>query len=324
MRPIHFIRRAVILLTLLACAGPAYAQGVTLRYRWTKGDTLTYRIDLHTTSLVTGMPGMAEMKIDQGLVQVVKITAVDVAADGSATLSETFVSMKMEMDGPMGRLSYDTAAPGSTANPMVQALRQTLDAIVGGAITIVQTPDGTIQRVDGASKILEQITKNTLNDPAAAMAAQGLKAAFSDEALKTTIEQSYPKLPSAAVKPGDTWPAQTAMGNELIGRVVGDVKFTLKAVENAGAPDTVLARIDVGLVLKQEITPPPGPNGMTMRLGDAKGAGEIVFDVAKGRIRDNTMKTEMPSTVSMQGPDGSMANMQNRTTTTVKMTLVEK
>jgi hypothetical protein len=28
--------------------------------------------------------------------------------------------------------------------------------------------------------------------------------------------------------------------------------------------------------------------------------------------------------VSMQGPDGSMANMQNRTTTTVKMTLVEK
>jgi hypothetical protein len=324
MMPILSIRRAVILPALLAFTTPAFAQSVTLRYRWAKGDTLTYRVVMQTNSVVTGMPGMGEMKIDQGVTQVVKITAVDVAADGSATLSETFESMKMEMDGPMGHLSYDTAAPGSTANPMIQALRQTLDAIVGGAITIVQAPDGSIQKVDGASKILEQITKNTQNDPAAVMAAQGLKAAFSDEALKTTIEQSYPKLPSNAVKPGETWPAQTAMGNELIGRVVGDVKFTLKAMENAGAADAGLARIDVALVLKQEITPPPGPNGMTMRLGDARGTGEIVFDVAKGRIRDNNMKTEMPSTVSMQAPDGSMANMQNRTTTTVKMTLVEK
>ena len=237
MRPILSIRRAVILLALLAFTTPSFAQSVTLRYRWAKGDTLTYRVVMQTTSVVSGMPGMGEMKIDQGLTQVIKMTAVEVAADGSATLRETFESMKMEMDGPMGHISYDTAAPGSPSNPMVQALRQTLDAIVGGAITIVQAPDGTIQKVEGASKILEQITKNTQNDPAAAMASQGLKAAFSDVALQTTLEQSYPKLPSNAVKPGDTWPGQTAMGNELIGRVVGDVKFTLKAMENAGATD---------------------------------------------------------------------------------------
>jgi uncharacterized protein DUF6263 len=322
MTPILSIRRAVILLALLAVTTPAFAQSATLRYRWTKGDTLTYRIELRTSSLVTGMPGMPEVKIDQGLTQTVKIAALDVAADGTATLRETFESMKMEMDGPMGHISYDTAAPGSTANPMVQALRQTLDAIVGGAITIEQSSDGTIQKVDGAATILERITKNTLNDPAATMAAQGLKAAFSDEALKTTIQQSYPKLPANAVKPGDTWPGQTAMGNEVIGRIVGDVKFTVKAVE--GSADAGLVRVDVALVLKQEITPPPGPNGMTMKLGDAKGTGEIVFDVAKGRIRDNSMKTEMPSTVTMQAPDGSTATMQNRTTTTVKMTLVEK
>ena len=125
----------ILLLALLACTAPAYAQGVTLRYRWTKGDTLTYRLEMHTNSLITGLRGMNDMKIDQGLSQVMKMTALDVAADGTATLRETFESVKLDMDGPGGRVSYDTAAPGRAANPMIQALRQTLDAIVGGAMT---------------------------------------------------------------------------------------------------------------------------------------------------------------------------------------------
>jgi hypothetical protein len=79
MTPILSIRRAVILLALLAFTTSAYGQGVTLRYRWAKGDTLTYRVVMQTTSVVTGMPGMGEMKIDQGVTQVVKITALDVA-----------------------------------------------------------------------------------------------------------------------------------------------------------------------------------------------------------------------------------------------------
>ena len=44
-----------------------YAYLVMLRYRWTKGETLTYRMVLQTTSVVTGMPGISEMKIAQGL-----------------------------------------------------------------------------------------------------------------------------------------------------------------------------------------------------------------------------------------------------------------
>ena len=59
----------ILLLALLAFTAPAYAQGATLRYRWTKGDSLTYRLEMHTNSLITGMPGLNDMKIDQGLSQ---------------------------------------------------------------------------------------------------------------------------------------------------------------------------------------------------------------------------------------------------------------
>jgi hypothetical protein len=236
----------------------------------------------------------------------------------SATLRETFESMKMDMDGPMGRIAYDTAAPSSPANPMVQSLKQTLEAIAGASVTVVQASDGTIRKIEGASKIIEALTRSMQNDPAAAQTVQGLKAAFSDDALTTTLGQSFPKLPPGPVKVADTWPAQTAMGNEMIGRVVGAVTFTVKAIEDA------IARIDVGLVLKQEIAPPPAASGMSVKVGDARGTGDLVFDVARGRIRESSMKTDMPSTMSVPSPDGSTANLENKTTTTVRMTLVEK
>ena len=72
------------------------------------------------------------------------------------------------------------------------------------------------------------------------------------------------------------------------------------------------------------MAPPPAANGMILRVGEGKGVGEILFDVAQGRIRKSSMKTDQPSTMSMQTPDGNTATMQNRTTTTVTMELVQK
>ena len=103
MRSCLSLRRAVMLPALLAFATSASAQSVTLRYRWTKGESLTYRMVMQTSSSVTGMPGINEMKIDQTMTQVIKMTTVDVAEDGTATLRETFESLKMEMAGPMSR-----------------------------------------------------------------------------------------------------------------------------------------------------------------------------------------------------------------------------
>ncbi len=181
------MRWAVILLAILASAAPAHAQGVALRYRWTKGESLTYRMGQQTVTTVTGMPGIGEVKLEQNMSQVLRITAEDVAADGTATLRQTFESVKMEMNGPMGRVSYDTAAPSSIANPMVQAMRQILTGMVGASITIVQAPDGSVRKVEGATKVMDQIAKSAQSDPAAAAAAEGLKSILSDASLQATL-----------------------------------------------------------------------------------------------------------------------------------------
>jgi hypothetical protein len=308
-------------LAVALTAAPLAAQEATLRYRWTAGEEVRYRISLETNSIVSGMPGMGDMTVDQTLAQVIKIAVADVAADGTATLRQTFESVKMDMNGPMGRIAYDTASPPTAPNPMTEPLKQVLGAMVGQTITVVQAPDGTVRKVEGASAIVARITSGMPQDPAAAALTQGLKSMLSDDAMRATLEQSFSKLPAGPVKSGDTWNGEISIGNDMIGKINGAVTFTLKALE--GPADAALARIAVSMVMKQVTAPPAGPNDMKVQLGDSRGQGEMTFDVARGRIRRSTMKTDMPSTVTMTGPDGTV-DMRNKSTTTMTMELIEK
>ena len=313
--------RIACLLALVAVAAPLYAQGVTLRYRWNKGETLAYRMQILTTSQVSGMPGRGEATLQQTMTQTLKILVDDVAADGTATLKQTFDAVRMEMDGPMGKFVYDTASPSSTStNPMAQSMGKVLAAMVGETITVVQAPDGTVRRVEGATRIMDKIVKSLPADPSATAIAQALKTSLSDDALKATLEQSFTRMPDAPVKPGDTWKGAMNMGNDMIGKITGSVDFALKALDGAG--DAATARIAIAMTMKQESAPPSGPGGMVVKLQDAHGEGEMLFDVGKGRIRKSTMKSTMPSTITGQSPDGSPMSVQNNTTTSMTFELI--
>lgn len=314
---------AVVMLVLLCLsAAPVQAQTVTLRYRWTKGESRTYRVTTQTDNAISGMPG-GRVTTSQTMTQVLNYVAEEVGSDGTTTLRQTFQSIRMENVNPSGKFVIDSAARDTTQNPMVEGMRSVIAAMVGDSVTLEIAPDGAVRRVQGASRIADKVSKVMSADPAAAQVGQGLRTSLSDEALKTTLEQTFPRLALPPLKVGDQWQGQIAMGNPAIGRITGRSTFTLKALD--GAPDGVVARIAVALTLRQDVVPPPsGPAGMVMTLGDAKGTGEIVFDVAKGMILRSTMKSELPSTVVMTGPDGSPATMENKATTTMTMEMIEK
>lgn len=322
------IRHSTFVILLLGLsAAAADAQTVTLRYGWTKGESRSYRMTTRTDRVVTGMPGAppGPVTLSQTVTQVLKLTAEDVAPDGATTLRQTFQSIRMETANPAGTFVFDSTAPDASRDAMAQSLREVTAAMIGESILIEIAADGAVRRVDGASRIADKISKVTAasNDPGTVQAGQGLRATLGDEALKNTFEQTFPKLSGPPVKVGDSWTAQLAMGNPGIGRITGRSTFTLKAVEGTtGAP---LARIEVALALRQDVVPPPsGPAAMVMTLGDAKGAGEILFAVTGGHIQRSTMRTDMPSTVVMNGPGGLPATMENKSTITMTMELVEK
>jgi len=319
--------RAPLLVTIAAVAAgaagpPAAEQSVQLRYQWTKGDVLEYRVTLHSTGEVSGVPGRQDTRTEQTITQRITLTVDGVAPSGVASVHETVTAIRSESSAPVGKIVVDTAKPSDdTTDPIGQAMSKMLAAVVGQPINIVIAPDGTVRSIEGGSRLLERIAEGANADPDMAAASQALTSLYSDDAIRGMLEQSFPKLPAQPVKPGDNWTGQIALGNHTIGRIAAAITFTLKRVDSASGRATVAAVMK----LTQEVKPPAaGPTRMTMTLGDSRGEGELVFDIARGRIVTNTMRTEMPSTVSMIGPDGSPVTFHNRVKTDAAMELVEK
>lgn len=307
-----------LVLTVLAVSAAAAAPAQTaLQYRWKQGDAVVYRTTLKTDSTMSGMEGTGDVSLSQTMTQRIKLLAAAIGPDGTATLHQTIEAVRVEMDTMMGKVAYDSETPSAAAGDEgAQALGRVFGGMVGATITVTVAPDGAIGRIDGAQKIYDRIAQDLPRDRSAAPMAQALKSVLSEESIRAALQQSFPRLPPQPVKPGDTWTGQIALGSDATGRISGTQTMTLKRIDGG---DTGVATIGVALSLKQESSPPLGPAGMTMKLGDSKGDGEIEFDLGAGRIRKATMKTDMPSTMTAPGRDGRPTTLRNTTRTSMIM-----
>jgi hypothetical protein len=284
------------------------AQDVTLRYQWTKGESIKYRMTNESTVNLTGLPGIGEMTTSTAIVQVQTLTADAIAADGAATILTKIDSMKMDVVNPMLTISYDSAnppAPGT--NPMAEQIGSAMKAVVGQTLTMVMEPTGAIRSLQGAAKMMEGASAGGLG------AMGGLN--LSDDALKGTMGQTFATFPGRAVKVGDTWQAEVKAPNPM-GTMTISGTFTLKGLEGN------VARIGYAQVIKTEVTSAPAPMSVTMAEG--KGEGEMTFDRAAGRILKTTGTMTMPMTMSMTGPDGTAVTMQGMTNTKVSLELLPR
>ena len=78
----------------------------------------------------------------------------------------------------MGKFVYDTAAAATSTQPdgAVDAPGAGRDGRASRSRSCM-APDGTVRSVEGASRIIDKITKTLPRDPAAGALAQGLKRA---------------------------------------------------------------------------------------------------------------------------------------------------
>jgi hypothetical protein len=318
-----FVTAGVVALGLLSGSSvSALRQDVTLRYRWTKGETMRYRIVQQNTTTISGLPGgMGDMAIDQSTNQTIRWVAEEVSADGTTTLRQFFESVKMEMNSPMFAMSYDSAKPDAGDNPMSTMLKGVLTPLVGESFTIVMAPTGEVQKVEGLSKLTEKMFQNLPQDPAAAGILDGLKANLSDDSMRSTFMQTFAQFPNKPLKSGDSWNTQVSVGNPMLGGLITSTTSTLKSVEGEGS--NRIATIVTSSAIKQDPSKPPqaNPMGLTMQMGNGVGDGEQVFDAGTGRFRGSTTHITMPMTMSGTGPDGTALSMKTsvKTTTTVEL-----
>ncbi|HET7698047.1 MAG TPA: DUF6263 family protein [Vicinamibacterales bacterium] len=319
---VRWLVRAGVVLLVAGSAVQAAAQAVPIRYKWAQGDVLTYRTVVRTTSSATGGPRGPET-FEQTMSQTIKLTVAAVnPADGSATLRHSIDAVSMEVTTPAGKVVYDSARPlPEGADPRVLAMSKTLGGMVGEAVSVTMAPTGAVRRIDGAARIAQKLIDDLPRDPMSGALAQSIKGMLSDEALRAALEQSFARLPEQPVNVGDSWSAEQAVGADATGRLLGKSTYTLKAIDGAG--DAAVARIAVSLALRQEEVPSTGASTVVKLAPGSKGEGELVFSLARGRIESNTMRTDMPSTITLRTPDAGTITMQNNTRTTMTMTIVK-
>lgn len=320
MKPIRLAVGSVLIAFVALGAGSSLlGQEGALRYRWNKGDVLRYRVVQTTNAAMSGIPGMGEMNVTNTMTQVQQFTTTDVAADGAATLQVKFESLKMEMGTPMGTFVYDSAAPpAQNPDQMVAQLAATIGTLVGESITLVMTPNGNIEKMEGMARIMEKVQKST---PAMGMA--GLDSLLTDDSMKGSFGQSFAHLPGTAVKTGETWKHDLVMPNPF-GTMNVATQYSLKGVESTGGKE--LAQILSTATIKATPggKPPAMPMPMTIQFSDGTGDGEIFFDRRAGRTQRATFNTTMPMTMNMTAPDGSTVNISALTKTTMTTELIEK
>ncbi len=148
---------ALVALVALASSPVLRAQDMSLKYRWTKGEEQRLRTTTQTDMVMSGIPGMGDMNVGTTMVQVTKMVADNVAADGTATIRLVYESIKMTMSVPMiGDVVYDSAAPDTAGNPMADSLKP-LGALVGQPFTMVVSPAGKVLKIDGLGPMLEKV-----------------------------------------------------------------------------------------------------------------------------------------------------------------------
>lgn len=320
MKPSGRIVTTVVLACLTIASGFASSQEGVLRYRWNKGESLRYRVVQTTNAQMSGLPGMGEMNITNTMTQLLQQTATDVAADGTGTLQMKFEAIKMEMATPMGTFVYDSAAPANTADPMIAQIAATMGVLVGESITVVMSPNGAIQKIQGMSAIAQKVQKTM---PGGGLGMPGLDSILSDDAMKGTFGQGFAAFPSTPVKVGETWKQDLTLPNPF-GVMNVSSSFTFKDVVTAGGRSLIRVLQTATIKATSGAKPPPLPMPMTIQFSDGTGQGEVLFDPKLGRNQKTTFETTLPMTMSMTAPDGTPVNMSALTKTTMVMELVEK
>lgn len=313
----------IVLLAFVALASSAAlaAQGVTLRYRWVKGEEMRYRTTLQTDMLMSGVPGMGDLNVAMTLVQVNKLVVEDLAADGTATVRNTYESIKMTMSIPMmGEVTYDSAAPAASGgNPMTDTLGKSVGALVGETFTLAVAPTGKVLKIDGLARLIEK-TKAGAAGSGAALGLGNMDTLVSEDSQRSSIEQSFAQLPEKPVAVGETWKNEFKITSPL-GLQTASVVYTLKS-QGAVAGSTVAHVTTTGGIKASGEAGAMGP--MTVTMGDGTSQGEMHFDVKLGRVRKSIGTLTQPLSMRMSAPDGTDLSLQAVQKTTTTMELIEK
>jgi hypothetical protein len=237
---------------LVALAAAVPARADEWRFRWKQGEVLTYRLQ-HDTTVTQSENGARDSTTSKlTVVKRWKVLAVD--AQGAATLEMSLAALRTEQTRPDGEvLVFDSNDPGKGT----PELRQQLAGLVGPPLAVL--------KVDALGKVVEVV--------------KGAKEHGAEPPFRLTLP---PKAPAA----GGGWERP--------------YKITLDPPHGAGEEYDAVAKFVVRkaeggaavIGVSAAVTNPPESPLDRVPLLQKQPAGEVIFDVAAGRLRRAALRIE--------------------------------
>ncbi len=272
-----------VLLTGLAVAGAAQAQ-TTLRYKYRAGEKLEYVIDQDQKMSMSVGGQDIEMKVTM----VIDIDWLTESVDeqGNAKVKVKVGRVKMNLDGPTGKVEADSKEPKEADDPLGQIFGQVVKAIGGMEMTFTVDPLGEVKD----SKVSDEAVKKLKSLPGV----DKLGDLISGDNMKSMMQGNM-VLPKEAVEKGKSWKHKTDQKMPF-GKITGETKYTYDGeVDKDGKK---LEKIAVNPEIKIE----PDPNApIQIKVKDSKGKGYAYFDARAGRVVESNNETTMQMELEVAG-----------------------
>ncbi len=285
---------------------------VRLRLALTKGDS--YRIKFTAEQEITQTPQGKTVEVKQTLGIEYDFQIEDTQADGTMAAKVSYRAVQMKMDGPMGKVDYDSASPPGE----IPAMAKGFSALVGQSFTIEITPAGKVTKVDGVDELLDGMVAK-LDLPAATrpLVEKQLKNQFGDEAIRGALEQLMAIYPAQPVAPGDSWTRKAHVRTGF--PIEMETSYTLKERKDGVAilqVDSKLKSIptdDPDTDAKPESDFDAEPRAKPMKIGpltiryELSGTqqGQTELDEATGWTLRGNLTQKFSGTMTMEGAPGT-------------------
>ncbi len=290
LRTPRLLAALVLSLATLLIAPAAHAQ-VVLRPKLIPNTKRVFHSEARTKQILT-LAGMdVETASTQFLVTEQVLQAR--ATDGTLRLTEATKKLQQEVTLPGFKISFDSDNPNKKAPlPQLESMLDMLRLMAKSKVTLVFDKSDQVVKVEGIDELLKDL------DPAVR---KSISSQYSSPTILENWKNRRQRIPAKAVNVGDKWEHTTVMNLEAGQKISMKRQYTYAGTIKQGS-DTLHRITTKSLEAKLTQAPPEGsPTKITKsQIKIAKGIGEILIDLKRGRIVSDSDSTRMTGSLTLE------------------------
>jgi hypothetical protein len=279
------IGRCLLAGLLMACAAaPGEAQ--TLRWKFKKGQKLSYDMT-QTANMSISVMGMA-VEIKMTMNMDLKWDVKKVESDGTAEIGQKISRVRMKMEGgPFGKLEFDTDKKDGGGGLIGEQMAKSFTPLINAEMTATVTPRGTVKSMKIPDEVEKALKKAGAGNP--------VGGGISADTFKQMTAQMGALFPEGPVVKGQSWSQKTSVDTEQ-GKIVTDIEFKYAGTSTIGGKK--LAKIE----LKPKFTLTPKPGAATaITIKDKGSSGVSYFDMETGVLSHSSLIQNMDMEITVAG-----------------------